>query len=344
MSGKGGIPCLSNIIGLAILGVTGVLLWYFLGKPNASQLKHDLASLENFTKVLPNLNISSYIQGYSNDPYLSNNSTHNWDTGLSNSGLSLTILNALDQRWYPYFIKAVTQWDNGNPDCLTLSTKNVSVDHSCSRVDGVLKVCNNNFGQTGWLGINEIVTTTATNLVVSSVAKMNEYYLQNADLYQKQYTMCHEMGHGFGLPHTDENFYNKDLGNCLDYTIHPWVNMQPAKMNFNRLKTMYGVVPGTSGSSSSSSSRNSSGGRDLEKEFVSNVQIPARLTAAEEMEYEMAINELEFDVVPHRRLETESGWRLLSSHAHGLGSRYARRLGQDFTVLVVVMHPVDHDM
>ena len=347
-SKQSGACCLKNIIGLCVLGGIGVLLWYFLGKPSASQIKHDLGSLGNFTNVLGNLNnLTQYIQGFNNDPFLSNNSTSSWDNGYSNAGLSLTILNALDDKWFPFFIKAVTQWDDGNPDCLTLFPKNVSVDHSCSRVDGNLKVCNNNFGQTGWLGINELITTTTTNIIQSSVAKMNEYYLQNADQYQKQYTMCHEMGHGFGLPHTDENFYNKDLGNCLDYTIHPEVNMQPAKMNFNRLKTLYGVVPGTnsgSSSNSSSSGNSSTGGRRIETGFVSNVQIPGRLTPEEELEYEMAINELEFDVVPHRRLESASGWRLLSAHSHGFGSRYARRLGTDYTIHVIVMHPVDHEM
>lgn len=58
------------------------------------------------------------------------------------------------------------------------------------------------------------------------------------------YSPCFEhsslfTGHGFGLPHTDENFNNKNQGNCLDYTNSPESNMHPGDVNFARLATMY---------------------------------------------------------------------------------------------------------
>ncbi|MGK3761237.1 MAG: hypothetical protein ACI8RD_013555 [Bacillariaceae sp.] len=71
---------------------------------------------------------------------------------------------------------------------------------------------------------------------------MNEHYLLNADYDERLYTMCHELGHGYGLPHTDENFNNKDLGNCLDYTNRPSNNLRPGQQNCNRLLEMYGAV------------------------------------------------------------------------------------------------------
>jgi len=50
-------------------------------------------------------------------------------------------------------------------------------------------------------------------------------------------------GHGFGiLHHTDENYFNEDLGNCMDYTRHPEVNMQPNRSNFEFLARLYGTV------------------------------------------------------------------------------------------------------
>ena len=74
---------------------------------------------------------------------------------------------------------------------------------------------------------------------------MNEHYLLNAGYDERLYTMCHEVGHGFGLPHTDENFNNKDQGNCLDYTNNPSNNLRPGVANCNRLLGMYGSVDGT---------------------------------------------------------------------------------------------------
>ena len=61
-----------------------------------------------------------------------------------------------------------------------------------------MKVCNGNFGDTGWLGINEIEleygSRSSVGYIVSSVAKMNEYYLNKAGYEKRLYTMCHEIG------------------------------------------------------------------------------------------------------------------------------------------------------
>jgi hypothetical protein len=51
-----------------------------------------------------------------------------------------------------------------------------------------------------------------------------------------------KIGHGFGLQHTDEDFFNSDLGNCLDYTNNPEVNQSPDESNFNFLVELYGEV------------------------------------------------------------------------------------------------------
>jgi hypothetical protein len=75
--------------------------------------------------------------------------------------------------------------------------------------------------------------------VISSVAQMNEYYLNNANFEHRRFTMCHEIGHGFGLPHTDENPYNKNLGNCLDYTDDPSTNLLPGDVNMEKLREVY---------------------------------------------------------------------------------------------------------
>ncbi len=45
-----------------------------------------------------------------------------------------------------------------------------------------------------------------------------------------------------GLGHFDENFYNKDLGNCMDYTEKPENNMHPDESNFMVLEELYGNV------------------------------------------------------------------------------------------------------
>jgi hypothetical protein len=69
---------------------------------------------------------------------------------------------------------------------------------------------------------------------------MNEYYLENNEVGdQKLYNMCHELGHGFGLPHWDKVSSNQDLGNCMDCTNNPGANKLPDASNI-LFKNLYG--------------------------------------------------------------------------------------------------------
>lgn len=182
-----------------------------------------------------------------------------WPTD-GTGGLELEIVNALDDRWTPFFDQAVIDWENGDPDALSLTTSRASPDSSCQSIDRKMKVCNGNYGATGWRGINELMYDGG-NRILQSIAKMNEYYLDSqASNDERTYTMCHEIGHGFGLLHTDENFLNSPLGDCMDYSNNLKPNLLPGLINFQRLANMYGTVDGSS-SSSSSSSGTTGGGR-----------------------------------------------------------------------------------
>ena len=159
-------------------------------------------------------------------------------------GLELTIRNALSSSWDPFFVEAVRDW-NAAP-ALLLTTEDASEDPECDEVRGIMKVCNNFYGKTGWTGLNEVYFEGKN--IAASVAKMNEDYLSTSSTTEaeKQYVMCHELGHGFGLPHRDEIANNPDLGSCLDYTYRFANNKQPdAVIDFENLKNLYGVIGGS---------------------------------------------------------------------------------------------------
>eukprot|EP00536_Pseudo-nitzschia_multiseries_P012775 jgi/Psemu1/326962/estExt_fgenesh1_pg.C_5070001 len=96
------------------------------------------------------------------------------------------------------------------------------------------------YGDTRWRGLNEVLLSPRQNTIVASTAKLNEFYLNFEGDDQKIYTSCHELGHGFGLPHWDENFFNADLGNCMDYTQKPGDSKLPDESNFLYLAQLYG--------------------------------------------------------------------------------------------------------
>lgn len=222
-SRRGCRRCISCILSLVLVcGATALFLYFFLGVD-------EVGDFDKFKEE---------------DPFNSaNRSEANlWRTN-GKSGLEIVLVNALDTDWHNFFYTAVDDWNSGTPDTLTLLTETAEPDSVCEAIDGKIKVCNGNYGATNWRGINKILLEN--NWIYSSAARMNEYYTSSNDDSQRQYTMCHEIGHGFGLPHTDENFFNKDLGNCMDYTNKPEVNMQPAYANFKFLAELYGTVDGS---------------------------------------------------------------------------------------------------
>lgn len=164
---------------LIVLGLGAGLGYYFLKPEDFDLADIEWPTLEDFLNEEP-FNATGPDDG------------PRWEN--DGNGLQLEILNALDSEWYSYFDIAVADWNNGNPPVLNLTTRIVDVDTECSPVVGKLKVCNGNYGSTGWRGINNAIFYN--NIIESSVAKMNEYYLNHETNARKQYTMCHEIGHG----------------------------------------------------------------------------------------------------------------------------------------------------
>ncbi len=197
---------------------------------------------DRFDEILDSDPFAGFGNGNASDP--NDLSELAWATS-GEGGLELEIVNALDDRWVEYFEKAILDWENGDPDALILSTSRANPDYDCSAIDGKMKVCNGDYDATGWRGVNELVWDNRKR-IVKSTAKMNEFYLTDKSSDdEKQYTMCHEIGHGFGLMHTDENFMNAPLGDCMDYSHILGPNLGPGLINYQRLANMYGTVDGS---------------------------------------------------------------------------------------------------
>jgi hypothetical protein len=238
------------------------------------------------------------------------------------NGLRLEVVNALDEEWFKFFYKAIGDWDAGTPDALSLTTSMRSPDPACVSLDGKLKVCNSDYGPTEWLGFSLVLIRN--DIIFASTSKMNDFYHPDSNLAQKQYTMCHEVGHGFGLTHSDEQFYNQDRGECMDYTASPQNNDHPGPANFEFLAALYGTLT-PSDTQSVQASSSVPGNRELDKE--DDGALPNWLLSALE------------DVIPNIEgridgKEHEDGWRLLhrsrraAAHEMDLGNGYTARVGK----------------
>eukprot|EP00978_Attheya_sp_CCMP212_P009069 scaffold21366_cov60-Attheya_sp.AAC.2 len=82
--------------------------------------------------------------------------------------------------------------------------------------------------------------------IINASIRLNDFHLDRlGETWRRYVMMCHELGHAWGLPHTDENHYNDNLGDCLDYSSQPErspTNLYPGKFNFDLLAQVYGIV------------------------------------------------------------------------------------------------------
>jgi hypothetical protein len=160
-------------------------------------------------------------------------------------GLTVTVINSCDYHWHDIFNEYIQLWDDGSPDSLRLVTEERHPEYGyCETVYGRINVCNGNYGYTGWIGITH--TWAYQGNITQAVVKLNDFYTnsyvsEKRNLNEKKYVMCHELGHAWGLPHSDERWRNIDLRECMDYTIRPRNNLLPGKVNFEKLEQLYGT-------------------------------------------------------------------------------------------------------
>ncbi|MDO8604195.1 MAG: hypothetical protein Q7K40_02225 [bacterium] len=111
---------------------------------------------------------------------------------------------------------------------------------NCRATNGRVEVCNKTYGNNGWLGIASV--WASGNHIYQGTVKLNDTYFNTAKYNTpawRQFVMCQEVGHTFGLDHQDEIFTNANLGTCMDYTNDPSTNQYPNLHDFTQLETIY---------------------------------------------------------------------------------------------------------
>lgn len=186
--------------------------------------------------------------------------SHAWGTyhwARTANPFTLKLGDNVSASWDGYLVGASRDW-SANPGVLypgagiakVLDTTVVSGStnpRTCKATSGMVQVCNSKYGNTGWLGVAQIWVSGSH--IVAGTVKVNDTYF-NTPTYDKpawrSMVMCQEIGHTLGLDHQDENFYNSNLGTCMDYTNSParddgfGTNEHPNLHDYEELAIIYG--------------------------------------------------------------------------------------------------------
>lgn len=117
---------------------------------------------------------------------------------------------------------------------------------SCRPTKGRVEVCNNNYGNNGWLGIAQV--WVSGKHITQGTVKLNDTYF-NTPTYNttawRNLVSCQEVGHTLGLDHQDEIFDNPNLDTCMDYTNNPESNQHPNAHDYEELALIYAHLDST---------------------------------------------------------------------------------------------------
>jgi len=186
---------------------------------------------------------------------------HSWGSyhfARTANPLVLKLGNNLTTAWSGFLTTASSDWSLS-----TVLDTSVVVGQSnpknCKPTLGRVEVCNSKYGNNGWLGIAQIWASGSH--ITQAVTKLNDTYFNTVKYNTpawKQFVMCQEVGHVFGLDHQDEVFTNANLGTCMDYTNDPSTNQHPNTHDFSQLEAIYAHLDVTNTSSNKVASLNAS--------------------------------------------------------------------------------------
>lgn len=140
----------------------------------------------------------------------------------SDGTVELTVNQAITSQWTTALNAGIADWEKSRKLSFTQQDVTGVNLKRCSPIYGQILVCNDSYGQRGWLGIATIWISGGH--IVQGTTQLNDTYFDmpryNTAAWRRL-VACQEIAHDFGLDHQDENFTNYNLGTCMDYTSAP---------------------------------------------------------------------------------------------------------------------------
>ena len=168
--------------------------------------------------------------------------THAWGNyhwARQTNPFTLKLGDNVSTAWDSSLVLASSDWSQSSVLDSPVVTGSTN-PKNCRPVSGRVEVCNNRYGNNGWLGIASIWATG--DHITQGTVKVNDTYFSTVKYNTaewRNFVMCQEIGHTFGLDHQDENFDNTPLGTCMDYTSDPTPNQHPNQHDYDQLEAIY---------------------------------------------------------------------------------------------------------
>lgn len=157
---------------------------------------------------------------------------------------TLKLGDNVSSAWDAYLATASTDWTFSIVLDTTIVAGGAGNPKRCQATSGRVEVCNATYGNNGWLGVAQIWVSGSH--ITQGTVKNNDTYFNTAKYNTpawRRFVMCQEVGHTFGLDHQNEEFFDANLGSCMDYTSNPLgppSNEHPNPHDYQQLETIYG--------------------------------------------------------------------------------------------------------
>ncbi|MBI5139421.1 hypothetical protein HZA26_02310 [Candidatus Nomurabacteria bacterium] len=184
--------------------------------------------------------------------YVTDNVDGSWDSYLTSALNDWSSSSVLDMQVGAGFtvgvLKNKKNTKNLRNGTNTMSTT-PSITKTCDPVMGKVIVCNDVYSG-NWMGTTMVWVTGPENHITQATIRLNDTYF-SMPMYDtadwRNLTMCHELGHTLGLDHQDVDWYNTNLGTCLDYGMDPSTNRRPNFHDYEQLDITYSHLDAISG-------------------------------------------------------------------------------------------------
>src|SRR5215217_1391841 len=129
--------------------------------------------------------------------------SHGWSTyHWSRTGSQVTppVTMNVGGSWPDYTARVMTDWNRSTVIESPWSFGAISSRKRCTSATGQIEVCNNTYGNNGWLGIAGI--SVSGGHIVKGYTKLNDTYFNSAQYNTpswRRLVYCQEVGHDYGL-------------------------------------------------------------------------------------------------------------------------------------------------